>query len=142
MCIEKLFIDCNVYFNFSFFFFSPFPLPLFFPFPPTKTLDSVIASYEESCPQLIKEYGTFATEYTNAIDVLDNPKLSKDFIHFCERSRQNPANKVKKWEGGRGNGRKKGKIMDKELTFILLIIIISPKLFCYSKGTFSWRFFD
>ena len=66
---------------------------------PLQTLDSVISAFEDSSPLLVKEYGTFASQYTNAIEVLDNPKLSKDFITFCERSRQNPSNKVRK--GGR-----------------------------------------
>ena len=52
-----------------------------------------MASYQKSCPRLIKEYGFFASAYTKAIAVLESPKLSKEFVAFCNRSRQNPANK-------------------------------------------------
>ena len=60
----------------------------------SQNIDTVISSYEESCPILIREYGNFASQYTYAIDILDNPKLSKEFVLFCETSRQIPANKV------------------------------------------------
>jgi hypothetical protein len=57
------------------------------------TFKSVIEAYQNACATLIREYGIFATTYSSALDLLDSPKLSKDFVTFCARSRMNPANK-------------------------------------------------